>query len=99
MALLDHLKEGAQQPDADLVGAVIVVAVLREVALDLEAGGKTHLVAHDLDLGVLDGAQGPIFPENSSPNAFPFTSMSDMTNVSLDEISIVKPTGVSSKWR
>ena len=58
MALLDHLKEGAQQPDADLVGAVIVVAILREVALDLEAGGKTHLVAHDLDLGVLDGAQG-----------------------------------------
>ena len=58
MALLDHLKEGAQQPDADLVGTVVVVAVLREVALDLEAGGKTHLVAHDLDLGVLDGAQG-----------------------------------------
>ena len=43
--------------------------------------------------------ESPIFPENSSPNAFPFTSMSDMTNVSLDEISIVKPTGVSSKWR
>lgn len=57
VALLDHLKEGAQQPDTDLVGTVIVVAVLREVALDLEAGGKTHLVAHDLDLGVLDGAQ------------------------------------------
>ena len=52
VALLDHLKEGAQQPDADLVGTVVVVAVLREVALDLEAGGKTHLVAHGLDLGV-----------------------------------------------
>ncbi len=58
MALLDHLEEGAQQPDADLVGAVVVVAVLREVALHLKAGGKTGLVAHHLDFSVLDGTQG-----------------------------------------
>ena len=58
MALLDHLQEGAQQPHADLVGAVIVVAVLGEVALGLKAGGKAALVTHYLDLGVLDGAQG-----------------------------------------
>ena len=58
VALLDHLQEGLQQPDADLVGAVVVVAVFREVALDLKAGGKAGLVAQGLDLGVLDGAQG-----------------------------------------
>ena len=58
MALLDHLQEGAQQPHADLIGTVVIVAVLGEVALHLIAGGQAGLVAHDLDLGVLDGAQG-----------------------------------------
>ena len=58
VALLDHLQEGAQQPHADLVGAVIIVAVLGEVALGLKAGGKAALVTHYLHLGVLDGAQG-----------------------------------------
>ncbi len=58
MALLDHFEEGLQQPDTDLVGTVIVVAVLREIAFHFKAGGKTVLVTERLDLGVLDGAQG-----------------------------------------
>ena len=58
VALLDHLKEGLEQPHADLVGAIVIVAVLGEVALGLKAGGKAALVAHHLHLGVLDGAQG-----------------------------------------
>ena len=58
VALLDHLQEGLEQPHADLVGAVIVVAVLGEVTLGLKAGGKAVFIAHHLHLGVFDGAQG-----------------------------------------
>ena len=58
MALLDHLKEGLEQPHADLIGAVVIVAVLGEIALGLKAGGKAVFIAHHLHLGVLDGAQG-----------------------------------------
>ena len=35
MAALDLFEEAAQQLDGDIVGAVIIVAVLREVPLDL----------------------------------------------------------------
>ena len=58
MAALDLLEEAAQQLDGDVIGAVIIVAVLREVALDLVIGNEALLVADALDLGVLDGGQG-----------------------------------------
>ena len=57
MAALD-LSRAAQQLDGDVIGAVIIVAVLREVALDLVIGDEALLVADALDLGVLDGGQG-----------------------------------------
>ena len=57
VAALDLLQEAAQQLDGDVIGAVIIVAVLREVALDLVIGDEALLVADALDLGVLDGGQ------------------------------------------
>ena len=51
VAALDLLEEAAQQLDGDVIGAVIIVAVLREVALDLVIGDEALLVADDLDLG------------------------------------------------
>ena len=41
-----------------IIGAVVIVAVFREVALDLKAGGKAGLVAQSLDLGVLESCRG-----------------------------------------
>src|SRR5699024_6979403 len=58
VALLDHLQEGAQQPHADVIGAVVVVAVLGEVAFDGKIHGQAAVVPDGLDLGVLDGAEG-----------------------------------------
>ncbi len=57
VAALDLLKEAAQQGDGDVVGAVVVVAVFGEIALDLIVGDKALLVADALDLGVLDGRE------------------------------------------
>ena len=48
--IADHL-------DGELVDAVVVVAVLGEVALDLEIGGEALLVADGGHLGVLDGGE------------------------------------------
>ena len=42
----------------DVVGAVVVVAVDREVALGDVVDNEAGLVTHRGDLGVLDGAQG-----------------------------------------
>src|SRR5699024_4624907 len=47
-----------QQPHADVVGAVVVIAVLGEVALDGKVHSQAALVPDGLDLGVLDGAEG-----------------------------------------
>ena len=52
----DLLHEGLEQPHCDLVRALVVVAVLGEVALDLVVDNNTLLVADGLDLGVLDSA-------------------------------------------
>ena len=57
MAALDLLQEAAQQLNGDVIGAVIIVAVLREIALDLVIGDEALLIADALDLGVLDGGQ------------------------------------------
>ena len=54
----DLLQEGPQQPHGDGICPVIVVAVAGEVALHLEVRGVAVLIPDDLDLGILDGAQG-----------------------------------------
>ena len=57
VVLGDLAHEGLEQPHGNVVGAVVVIAVLGEVALDLVVDDDALLVAHGLDLGVLDGAQ------------------------------------------
>lgn len=56
LAQLRH--EGLEQPDGNLVGTRIVVAVFREVALHLVVDDEARFVADCRDLGVLDGAEG-----------------------------------------
>ena len=57
--LLDHLDEGLQQPLGDVVSAVVVVAVLGEVADRFKAGHHAVvLVADGADAGVLQRADG-----------------------------------------
>ena len=50
--------EGLEEPDGNLVGARIVVAVFREVTFDLVVDDQTGFVADCGDLGVLDRAEG-----------------------------------------
>ncbi len=50
--------ERLEQPDGDVVDAVVVVAVLGEVTLDLVVDDDALLVADGLDLGVLHGRDG-----------------------------------------
>ena len=56
MVLLHHSEECLEQPYSYFVSTFIVVAVAREVALGLELEWETSLVADDVDLSVLDGA-------------------------------------------
>ena len=58
VGLADVLHEDLDDVVGDLVHAVIVVAVLGEVALDLVVGHEAGLVADDLDLRVLDCGEG-----------------------------------------
>ena len=55
MVLADHVHEGLQQPDCNLVSTLVVVAIAGEVALGLVADGESVLVALDLDRSILDG--------------------------------------------
>ena len=54
----DHVHKRLQQPYRDLIGAVVIVAIAREVAFGLEAEREARFVADDVHLGVLDGADG-----------------------------------------
>ena len=56
VVFLNLAEESLKKPYGNLVGAVVVVAVAREVALGLEVDGEARLVADDSDLRVLDRA-------------------------------------------
>src|SRR6185437_6058763 len=57
--VLAHLvHESTHEPDRDLVGAVVVVVISRELALGDVAGDEAGVVAHWPDRRVPDGGQG-----------------------------------------
>ena len=56
MALAQLVHERLQKPDGNVVRAVVIVAIPRELTLGLEVHGQPLLVTDDLDLRVLDGA-------------------------------------------
>ena len=58
VVLLDLRDEGLEEPHSNVVCTVIVVAVAREVALDLVVDNEAGLVADGLHLCILDGGKG-----------------------------------------
>ena len=57
MTALNQLQEGLEQPAADLIRTIVVIAVAREIPLCDVVHHNAGFVTHGLDLGVLNGAQ------------------------------------------
>ncbi len=58
MVALDETHEGVYQVSCQLVHAVIVISIFREISLYNIVCHNTLLIAHGLNLCVLDGGQG-----------------------------------------
>ena len=55
--LLNLLHEGLEEPYRNVIGPVVIVAVLGEVSLNLVVCYQSGFIPDGLDLGVLDGGQ------------------------------------------